>query len=219
MLKGLLFDLDGTLYKTENMHQSVVRRVFEEHFNETVDADEMKAFVGLTYYDRLLHLFAARGIDDDVLIEELTQKASEITRAELDFTKTVVPGAEALLKAAKDGGLRLAVVSSTTHANIVDRLTSTNMLHYFDLLVGRDDVKIKKPHPEPYEYAMQQLGLQASEVVAFEDSAVGIESARLAGIPVVAMLTTYEREDLAGAAKEIHDFEGLTLDAIRSIAG
>lgn len=217
MLSGLLFDLDGTLYTTENLHQAVVKRVFEERFDEIIDPEEMKAFVGLPYYDRLLHLFAARGIDDDVLIEELVEKAVATTRAELDYESVVVPGARELLELAKKNRLRMAVVSSTTHANIHERLEKTDLLRFFDLLVGRDDVKIKKPHPEPYEHALRSLGLKPNEAVAFEDSAVGIESARLAGIPVVALLTTYHQEELEHAKKYIRDYTGVDVAALRAV--
>jgi beta-phosphoglucomutase len=77
------------------------------------------------------------------------------------------------------GHYKLAVVSSSAHAEIEPPLEAAGILQYIDTVVGGGDVKRHKPAPDPYLLAGSRLGI--STALAVEDSAPGIESARAAG--------------------------------------
>ncbi len=216
-LRGALFDFDGTIFQTEVLHQRIMRDIFEEFTGQPVDEDELRAHVGTPYRDRVTHMLATRGVDDDAVVERLMERAGELYDARTELHRVVVPGVEEFLRHVREREVRTAVVSSGRHAYIDENLQAANLRTLFDAIVGRDDVTVRKPHPEPYETALQQLGLHAKECVAFEDSPTGVESAYLAGITVVGVLTTFHAEDLTKATKLIRDFRGLTIIDLNAI--
>lgn len=217
MLRGALFDFDGTIFQSEILHQQIMRKIFENFTGKTVDEDELHAHVGTPYRDRITHMLAMRGIDDDAVLEKLLRDADAAYDACPELQRVIVPGVRELLMNLRANAVRTAVVSSAAHDNIDEDLRLVGLRDLFDEIIGFDDVSIRKPHPEPYEKALQALGLQAHECVAFEDSPPGVESAHLAGITVVGLLTTFQAEDLIKAAKLIRDFRGLTLSDLQSI--
>jgi HAD superfamily hydrolase (TIGR01509 family) len=158
-----------------------------------------------------MHMLAMRGIDDDDVAERLTDEALRLWDAQHEEHHSLVPGISAVLAELKKQNIATAVVSNASHKRIETDLAQVGLREYFSTLVGRDDVSAHKPHPEPYETALRLLNVHAKDCVAFEDSPTGVESAYLAGITVVGLLTTFHAEDLTKAAKLIRDFRGLTI--------
>ena len=216
-LQAALFDFDGTILQIEVLHQAIMKQVIEEYTKTIVDEDELRAGVGIPYEDRLIHMLAMRGIDDDMLVEKLTSYAEILRHAQPERSRMLVPGITELLQRLHDAGVKMAVVSSATHQRLEDELVIVGLRKFFQCVVGRDDVSAHKPHPEPYETALQKLDVQAKNTVAFEDSPTGVESAWLAGIPVIGLLTTFHAEDLAKASKVIRDFSSLNINDINTL--
>jgi beta-phosphoglucomutase-like phosphatase (HAD superfamily) len=80
---------------------------------------------------------------------------------------------------------------------------------FFDAVVPAEEVRAAKPDPEPYRTALEKLGADPEEALAFEDSVSGIHSAVGAGIPTVGIASTQEPDRLlkAGAFMATKDFE------------
>ncbi len=213
-LQAILFDFDGTVIHTERYHKEAIREIWKEHADEHIDDDELRAYTGLTYYERFVHVCAARGIDDDQLIEELEQRAVKRFADYGDLKNIVLPGIQDLLTKLEKQGIIRAIVTSATRERVEDRLKRIHMAEYFEHVTGREDTPISKPHPEPYRWTMEQLHIDPERAVAFEDSPTGIESARLAGLPVVGVLSSFHAQDLEGTVKTIHDYTGLSIEDI-----
>ena len=210
-LRCVFLDFDGTIFHSERVHQMATSRVIEEYTGEKVDIDELRAYVGLPYYDRLEHMLAMRGVADEELLEGLEKKATTILEEHLDLKHMLVPGVVELIHALAQAEIKLAVVSSSPRARIETDLRAVGLLEYIQKITAVEDVTCRKPHPEPYEKTLEYFGVTAREVIAFEDSPTGVESATLAGIPVIALLTTFEEVDLARAQKTIHDYTELDI--------
>lgn len=217
LLKGILFDFDGTIVHTETFSQQAVKAVFEKHLNVTVDEDELRAHTGIHYRDRFIQMLAMRGIDDDTIAEELEKQADKYFHKDYDIHQALVPGIKELLELLTQEKITLAIVSSSSRDRIIRELTEVNIIQYFECITGAEDVRVRKPHPEPYAITMEKLGLLPEETMAFEDSPPGIESATLAGLHVIGLLTTFYEEDLGKASKTIRDYEGLTIADIQAI--
>jgi len=89
-------------------------------------------------------------------------------------------------------------------------------------IVSADDVLRSKPAPDPYLKALDLLtphvaGLEASRIVAIEDSRWGLQAARAAGMRTVAVTTSFAREDLASADLIVGALPSLTLDALDAL--
>lgn len=216
-LCGALFDFDGTIFLYEKLHQECVNEIFYQHFGQGLAPDELKAYAGLTYLDRFTHILHSRNIDDENKAHKMAQQALALFDERMRPKELITPGLTRLLKRLHRQHIPVAVVSSALHARIERDLRQVGLREYFPKIIGRDDVRTIKPHPEPYLTALQQLTISADAAVAFEDSPVGIEAARLAGIRVIALTTTFDADDLAKAQKVISDFKGLTIKKIEEV--
>jgi len=114
------------------------------------------------------------------------------------------PGVEHLLGEARAAGLRLAIATTTTPENVTTLLTATlgeDSIAWFEVIAAGDIVASKKPAPDIYLYALQKLGLKASQCLAFEDSDNGLLSATGAGLKTIVTVNDYTRhQDFSAAA-------------------
>ncbi len=80
------------------------------------------------------------------------------------------------------GRIAFAVVSGSPRASVVRTLTSLGLLDRFPVIVGAEDYRRGKPHPEPFLRAAELLGVAPARCLVFEDGEVGIQAAKAAGM-------------------------------------
>ncbi|MCJ2049763.1 HAD-IA family hydrolase [Methylobacterium sp. J-070] len=215
MLRALIFDVDGTLAETEDLHRQAFNRAFADlglswSWDAALYADLLTVMGGK---ERLAHYIDTQHAAE---AEALHALAPEIhARKTLAYGTLVAesglrlrPGIARLIREARAAGIRLAVATTTSRPN-VDRLLAVNFppdATPFDVIAAGDEADRKKPAPDVFLLALARLGIPASEAVAFEDSAAGIASARAAGLPVLATRSRYtEGHQLDGAFSAISD--------------
>lgn len=202
--RALIFDVDGTLAETEEVH----RRAFNAAFAR---ADLGWCWGRLVYKDLLR---VAGGKERIRAFDRLRGGASLLSDAEiaeLHLIKTTIyadliasgggplrPGVKALLSAAQARGQSLAIATTTSRGNI-DALLAPALGHdwtdRFEAIVAGDEVSRKKPDPDVYLEVLSRLKLSASECLAIEDSGIGLAAASRAGIPVLISRSDYFRDD------------------------
>ncbi len=212
-LQALLFDVDGTLADTErDGHRVAFNRAFEEagldwHWNEELYGKLLAVTGGkerIRYYlDRFNEEFA-RPDDLDGFIAGLHKaKTKHFTDMLAQGQLPLRPGVRRLIEEARAAGLRLAVATTTTPANVEALLRyalDPDALGWFEVIAAGDIVPAKKPAPDIYLYAMQQLGLGPEACIAFEDSHNGIRSSLGAGLKTIIGVSHYTvNEDFSGA--------------------
>ena len=109
-----------------------------------------------------------------------------------DFSHQVKPFSEIpdMLECMKRKGMTLALVTSS-HGEILDAVLPGHISSFFDKIITGDQVKKRKPHPEPYVVAMTALGVKANgDAAAVENAPAGIRSAKAAGLHTIAITTT-----------------------------
>jgi HAD superfamily hydrolase (TIGR01509 family) len=182
--RALLFDFDGVIADTENIHIAAWQRTFAAMGWEV--AEEVCARA-MELDDRvfLAEVFASRKLRRGD-IEGWVRRKQDLTRSLLAESPRVYRGVAALVDRLR-GKVKLAVVSTTWRDNIVTVLKAENLYAAFNLIVAKEDTPFPKPDPAPYKLAIASLGLRAAEVVALEDSESGLASARAAGLRVVAV--------------------------------
>lgn len=121
-----------------------------------------------------------------------------LEQMEIDDTLdlAVITGAHQLLASIPPD--RWAVVTSGTRALATSRLRAAG-LPMPAVLVSANDVTSGKPHPEPYQRGAEKLGVAAKRCIVLEDTPPGIAAGHAAGMPVVALTTTYGAEKLTEA--------------------
>ena len=213
-LKALVFDVDGTLADNErDGHRVAFNLAFRDaglewEWNPATYDDLLKVYGGK---ERIRHFIEhyrpefQQPKDLDAFILGLHQQK---TRRYVELLKTgaipLRPGVERLLREARTAGLRLAIASTTTPENVTTLLSVTlgeDSIAWFEVIACGDVVPNKKPAPDIYEYALQQLGLAAAECLAIEDSQSGRAAARAAGLVTVVTANGATRnQDFSGAA-------------------
>ncbi|TXM75239.1 HAD-IA family hydrolase [Methylobacterium sp. WL103] len=214
MLKALIFDVDGTLAETEDLHRQAFNHAFSElglswHWDPACYADLLTVMGGK---ERLAHYVATRHGDAADLRARMpeihTRKTAIYGGLVSEGALALRPGVARLIAEARAGDVRLAIATTTTRAN-VDTLLAVNFPagdRPFDVIASGDEAARKKPASDIFDLAVHRLGIAPSEAIAFEDSAAGIRSALDAGLPVLATRSRYtESHRLDGAFSAVSD--------------
>lgn len=218
-LKALIFDVDGTLAETEEAHR--------EAFNATFAAHGLNWHWSQADYARLLKVTGGK--------ERMAAHRAEIGHGPDDATIAVLhkdktaayadilargglsarPGVLRLIDEARAAGLRLAISTTTSPGNVealAHCLWGRPSAEIFDVVAAGDVVKAKKPAPDIYLLALDRLGLPTAQALAFEDTWNGIQSAREAGLKVVATPSVYSAgEDHSAADLVLSDLSAFRL--------
>ena len=214
-LKALIFDVDGTLADTErDGHRIAFNRAFADagldwEWSEALYGELLSVTGGkerIRYYlDRYNRGFD-RPADLDGFIAGLHRaKTDHYTKLLAEGEIPLRLGVRRLLETARREGLRLAIATTTTPANVqalLEHALGPASPGWFDVIAAGDVVPAKKPAPDIYDLALAELGLSAADCLAFEDSENGIRSARGAGLGTLVTINEYTRS---------HDFEGALL--------
>jgi HAD superfamily hydrolase (TIGR01509 family) len=213
-LEALLFDVDGTLADTErDGHRVAFNRAFAD---AGLDWDwtpelygELLAVTGgkerIRYYlDKFNREFQAPEQLDEFIRGLHLAKTDHYTRMLAEGAIPLRCGVKRLIQEARAEGMRLAVATTTTPANVEALLVNAmapDAMSWFEVIAAGDVVPAKKPAPDIYTYAMVELGLGPESCMAFEDSHNGILASRGAGLKTIIAVNGYTRhDDFDGAA-------------------
>ena len=211
---ALIFDVDGTLAETEELHRQAFNHAFVRHgLDWHWDRAVYKDLLRVTGGKERIRAYHGR--------RENASPLSDADIAELHRVKTahyaglietgccpLRPGVTDLLTAAKARGQRLAIATTTSHGNIDALLSQALGKRWagdFDAIVAGDDVRDKKPAPDVYLEVLARLKLEASGCVAIEDSANGLIAASRVNIPVLITRSMFFRDDDFSAARVVLD--------------
>ena len=188
MIRALLLDFDGLLYDTESSAYAAWEQLYAEHG------------VHLSLQTWVMEVIGrppdTSGFDPVAELERLTGERldRDAARAERDVRRQamlphhLMPGADALLTGARDAGIKTAIVTSNSLVNVEGHLARARSTHRFDAIVCADGDPVRgKPAPTLYLEALEQLGLQAAEAIALEDSPNGVAAAQAAGLYCIAV--------------------------------
>ncbi len=208
-IKALIFDVDGTLAETEEAHRAAFNQAFKAaglDWNWSV-ADYRQLLKTTGGKERIKLFQADFPADEQLTDEEIKDLHAEKTKRYLKILKqrklALRPGVKALVQAATDAGIRVAIATTTSRPN-VDTLCvcfwGKPAGKVFEVIACGDEVENKKPAPDVYLLALERLGLSAKDCVAFEDSRNGLISAHGADLPVVITPSMYtDTDDFTGA--------------------
>jgi HAD superfamily hydrolase (TIGR01509 family) len=200
MLKAVLFDHDGTLVDSEEVHFQIWRSVLQPH-GIVMTAEEYKL--------RHSGIPTPANASDLVSRHRLSLAASELADAKnlatIEYLSRtafpLMPGAKEAVSFFHNAGLKLAVVTGAGRNGVDATVNAYELAASFSVIVSGDDVRRSKPAPDCYLLALKRLGVQACECIAIEDTQHGIEAATSAGIACYG---------IRNAMSEGHDFSRAT---------
>ena len=183
MLKGFIFDLDGVLTDTATYHLAAWHELAQRlgiHLPAAADT----ALRGRSRMDSLNLILRYGHQENDYDEAQKAALAAEKNQRYQTFIQSltsadILPGIPALLKNAKQAGLKLAIASASKNASLI--LRRLGLFAQFDAIVDPQSLHHGKPDPEIYRAAQELLKLRADEVISFEDAPVGIAAIKAAG--------------------------------------
>ncbi|WP_119154338.1 HAD-IA family hydrolase [Caldimonas tepidiphila] len=206
-INALIFDVDGTLADTEELHRQSFNAAFRDAGLgwEWTPAEYRELLRVTGGKERIAAHVARLGLDEAErrrLIERIPELHADKTRR---YTAAVSAGrlplrdgVARLIHEARDAGCLLAIATTTTAANVDALLRATLGEHgpgLFAVIGCGDLVRVKKPAPDIYRLVLDTLGVAPEEAVAFEDSWNGLRSAVAAGLWTVVTPTYWTEGD------------------------
>jgi HAD superfamily hydrolase (TIGR01509 family) len=214
-LEALLFDVDGTLADTErDGHRPAFNRAFQEFgLDWDWDAELYGKLLAVTGGKERIRYFVENFLpgyekpaDFDALVAQLHQaKTRHYTAMLADGAIPVRAGIRRLLNEAREAGMRLAVVTTTTPQNVTELLRHSlaeDAESWFEVIAAGDIVPAKKPASDIYHWALREMNLSPEQCLAFEDSHNGLRASRGSGVRTVVTVngyTAHEKFDSAVA--------------------
>jgi beta-phosphoglucomutase family hydrolase len=220
----LLFDLDGVLTDTASVHQKAWKEMFDaflrerdgEGFEEFTSTDYERYVDGKPRYDGVRSFLESRGIEpEEELVTELGDRKNEAVQRKIrEDGVEVFEGSRRYLEAARDAGLRRAVVSSSANTKEVLDVTGLAPLieERVDGVVAKERGLPGKPKPDTFLECARMMGAEPAQAAVFEDALAGVQAGRAGGFGAVIGVDRVGQADALaehGATRVVQDLDEL----------
>lgn len=181
-IKAILIDFDGTLFDTELANAKAYQEAILS-VGLSINIEKIASVINGQHFSFFLPKLLGEKCSP-FLIEKITMIKRKIYP---NYFSLIRPnnGLISLVKKLSNNGIQIALVSNASKASVISVLNYFELIEAFDFVVSSDDVNHPKPSSICYEYAMNLMGINSEQCIAFEDSQVGVDSAKKAGIAVI----------------------------------
>jgi len=223
VLRAVIFDCDGVIANTEPLHMAALQRVLAEENIILSKEDYYRDY--LAYDDRGAFEKAFRGravSPSSDQISHLIERKAAYLEPVIHEALEVYPGVVSLARRAAESR-PIAVASGALRREVLLILNRAGIADCFAAVVAAEDVVRGKPNPDAFLEALTRINsgqsalIQPPECLVIEDSILGINAARSAGMCCLAVTNSYPRADLAAADLIVDTLEGLDIDAIEGL--
>ena len=229
-LRAIIFDVDGTLGETEPVHREAFNAAFKAeglgwHWSSELYREISRMQGGqarLRYYLETYHPECRQRFEEEDLYATVhRQKTRMFGRLLEDSGTSLRTGVGRLITDARSVGILLGVCTTSqleTFEILVINALGFEAISWFKAVVSGKDVQERKPDPEGYIKVLQKLRVTADEAVVIEDSQLGVQAARAAGIRAIAAPSELTREgDFSEAEIVLSDLgePGMPFEALR----
>ncbi len=207
MIKAFIFDIGGTLVRTDKAIFHTIKQSLERNGLRLADKDKVISTFGTSmhFIVKTAVELSYSGRDKEGMIKRCYDSYKSFFPKEVASDFVVFPTVIEGLQLLKDKGLKLGIVTGMLREDAIFILEKTDLLQYFDVVVTRDELSNSRPHPEGLLLAMQRLGIKnKNECIYAGDTIVDIQMAKNAHVRVVCLKTGIQ--DNAHLEKENPDY-------------
>lgn len=210
MVKAVIFDLDGVVLLSIPIYQKIFSRKIYDKYRIKIEPDEIP-INGLRMEQALKNILSGKGINEsDKNLKELAQEGRvEFSNMGLGLN----PGWKEFALELKKRKIKVGLGTNTSRI-VVDSLLKKLKADVFDAITTFDDVKNGKPDPEIYLKCASLLKANPKECIVFEDTLTGISAGKRAGMKVIALTTSMEKQFLQDADRIIDTFSEINIDEL-----
>jgi len=232
MLNALIFDVDGTLADTErDGHRVAFNHAFADagldwKWDVAIYGDLLSVTGGKERIRYFIEKYDPQLPKTSDLIDWIASlhkaKTMHYVRMMREGMIPLRPGVERLIQEARQQHITLAIATTTTPENVIELLKSTlgdESPDWFACIAAGDIVPAKKPAPDIYHYALDEIKRDVEECLALEDSYNGLQSALGTDLQTLVTLNDYTREDDFSGAKAVLDHLGEPSLPCHTLAG
>ncbi len=189
--KIILFDLDGTIIDSTEAILESFEKAYTSFGKVVPSAESIKSFIGLP----LDIMFVKLGVDASEKMAYVQAYKKHYQTIHTQKTVLLPRVKEAIELACEHGRLGVVTTKTSEYSRIL--LEHFDLMKYFDILIGREDVQNPKPHPEPVERAMNALGYHYGKVTyMIGDTPADMIAAEEADIASIGVLCGYTDKEV-----------------------
>jgi beta-phosphoglucomutase family hydrolase len=199
--EAIIFDMDGLMIDSEGKQSAAIEKMLREHGEEPVYRPTgIVQIAGMRARDNLAELKKQHNLKPSV--SELSKRKNELYREVLLQGVDVMPGLSELMADLAKAPVKKALASSSSISDIQVVLRHLKLETYFDTMVSGQEVAASKPAPDIFLETAKRLDVDPERCVVLEDSGVGVQAAKAAGMAAVAVPNRYTED---------HDFDTANL--------
>ncbi|MBT4351751.1 HAD family phosphatase [archaeon] len=213
MIKGVIFDMDGVIIDSANLHLKAWQIFLKKHGKEHTK-EEFQKYFGMANKE-LFQILLPEAKKEDY--RKLDDEKEAIYRDLANIELNELSGAKKLIKKLYDNGFKLIVGSSGHPENIEFNLNKLNLSKYFQGYVSNHEVEKGKPAPDIFLKCAQKLKLNPNECIVIEDAHHGIDAANNAEMKCIAITSTHDKEKLKDADLIVDTLNEITIQKIKEL--
>lgn len=198
-IQAIIFDLDGVIIDSELLHNEAVTAAVATR-GVTVPPELFDEFMGIPDEVLLGHI-NRHYLDDRCSVAALLAD-KQVAFLQVADQVRAIPGAVKFIQMARPHFQAFALATSALKTNQQLAFDQLDLHRFFDAVVTADDVTRTKPDPQPYQLAVERIGLRTDECVVLEDSLNGVRAGKAAGCTVIGLTTTYPAGELSAAGAD-----------------
>jgi len=203
MIKGIVFDLDGTLVQSAIDFRKMKGKMIEYLVSRGVDEGLLSPQeTNVVILGKSEKNLAEKGVSQSEIKRILEQVEEIMNEVEMESVANVteIGGVKEALKMLKEQGYKIAVLTRSHHDYSVEALKNTGLLGYFNLILGREETPKPKPYAEALEHAAKLLKLNIDELILVGDHPIDLECAKNAKTRFIGVLTGSAKPETWGEA-------------------
>ncbi len=205
----ILFDLDGTLIDSTEAILESFHNSFDVFKMAHPSDEEIKLLIG----HPLDVMYSSLGIDDKHVWDMVNTYKQHYRKISTQKTQLLPFAREAVELASKNARLGIVTTKTGRYSKIL--MEHFELMHHFEILIGREDVENPKPHPEPINKAIEFLRVKKEDCWMIGDTRMDLIAAKSAGVKSVAVVSEYE--PLEELKKYTNIIKTNALEAVQSI--
>ena len=212
---GIIWDMDGVLIDTADAHYQAWKDILSQY-----DIDFSRKYFNDTFgiNDHSLIIEVIHPKPSDTVIQEISLQKERLYRTKIKKTLKVYPGVKEILGACQVLGFKQALDSSAPQENIDAAMEISGLRPYFDQVISTDGMPSKK-FPDAYLAAATAFHLAPDHCFVVEDSILGIEGAKKAGMTCIAVASTHPQDRLQQADLVVSSIENLNIITFQNMIG